>query len=110
MTDLLIIAHELLCLVVVYTVFCRFVRMNDSVRIGVRFSFFLLGGVSCLGMAAPLAWGYVPDFFTLALLTGLAMVQWVTSVYWDAGVPYCFYKPECQPLRRQADRREECHG
>ena len=68
MNDALLLAHELLCAILIYTVFCRAVRTDHTVRVDVRLSFFILGVVACLGMPAPLIWGFIPNTFTLLLL------------------------------------------
>lgn len=99
--------HELLCAVVFYSVFSRAVKSCEKVRGDVRFSFFVLGLVACLGMAAPVVWGQVPDVFGLLLLAAVALVQIVTAQHWATGVPDRFYRPECVPRRR---RRTDSQG
>lgn len=107
----MIVAHELLCAALFYSVFCRAVRTCERVRVLVRLSFFLLGVVACAGMAAPLVWGMVPTIFGLALLAAMTVVQLVTAYYWIAGVPDRFYKPGCAPSRRRStDIQEVQHG
>lgn len=98
----LLILHETLCAIVFFSVFSRSVKSSAKVRADVRFSFVLLGGVSCIGMAAPLAWGLVPDAFGLSLLVAIALVQIVTSRHWHAGVPHSYYRPEHAPRKRRA--------
>lgn len=106
MTKILIL-HELLCAALFYSVFFRAVKSCEKVRADVRLAFVALGIVACLGMAAPLVWGLVPDLFGLALLGAMTAVQLVTSQHWSAGVPDRFYKPGCAPRRRRAsDHRE----
>lgn len=111
MNNLMLIAHELLCLLLIYTVFCRAVRTDHTVRVDVRLSFFLLGVVACFGVPAPLIWGLIPNTFTLLLLAGVTIVQISTARHWVDGVPHVFYKPECAPRRRrsddQGDRRDQ---
>lgn len=107
----LVVIHEALCVALFYSVFCRAVRSCEKVRADVRFAFFLLGLVACVGMAAPLVWGLVPDLFGLALLAAMSIVQLVTAHHWAAGVPDRFYKPECAPRRRRAtDQQEVSHA
>lgn len=110
MKDAMLIAHELLCLVLIFTVFCRAVRMDGTVRIDVRLAFFLLGAVACMGVPAPLVLGFYPNAFTLLLLGGIALVQIVTSRYWRRGVPLSFYRPDRMPRRRSSDRKGVIHG
>lgn len=102
MDDVLLIAHELLCAALFWTVFQRSVSCCARVRVAVRMAFFGLGLVACAGMAAPLAWHYVPDAFTVALQIAVCAVEYVTAHYWAAGVPDPFYKPGCAPRRRRA--------
>lgn len=109
MKDAMLIAHELLCLVLIFTVFCRAVRMNSSVRVDVRLAFFLLGAVACVGVPAPWVWGFNPNAFALMLMAVIALVQIVTSRYWRNGVPLSFYRPEHMPRRRASDREEWRH-
>lgn len=110
MKDAMLIAHELLCLILIGTVFCRAVRMDSTVRIDVRLAFFLLGAVACIGVPAPWVWGFHPNAFTLLLMTGIALVQIVTSRYWRAGVPLSFYRPDRLPRRRATDGKGVLHG
>lgn len=102
MNDALLVIHEVLCLVLIYTVFCRFVRTDDTVRLDVRMTFFLLGAVACFGIPAPF-YGFIPNIFSTVLLFMIVMVQVVTSRYWRNGVPLSFYSPECMPCRRSTD-------
>lgn len=85
-----LIAYELLCAALFYTVFCRLVRSNNQTRRLVRLAFLVLGTVSAMGMAAPLAWGLHPDWMTVALLASFLLVQVVTAIYWQDGVPITF--------------------
>lgn len=107
MTNSILILHELLCAALFYSVFFRAVKSCEKVRADVRLAFVALGIVACLGMAAPLVWGLVPDLFGLALLIAMTAVQLVTSQHWSAGVPDRFYKPGCAPRQRRASDR---HG
>lgn len=100
-TDAILVSHELLCLALLYSVFCRAEKSCDNVRADVRFAFFVLGMVACAGMVAPLAWGFIPDLFGLCLLAAMTVVQLVTAHHWKAGVPDRFYKPGCVPRARR---------
>lgn len=110
MSDFILLAHELLCVILIFTVFCRAVRMDHTVRLDVRLAFFLLGVVACIGVPAPLIWGFEPNAFTLLLVGVVALVQTVTSRYWKNGVPLSFYRPEHMPRRRSTDRVGQVHG
>jgi len=102
MNNILLVAHEILCLALFYSVFIRAVRCCEKVRTDVRLAFVSLGVVACAGMAAPLAWGFIPDALTLALLLAVTFVEIVTTRYWTHGVPDRFYKPGCPPQRRRS--------
>lgn len=110
MVSVQLLAHELMCFVLAYTVFYRAVRMDCRVRLGVRLSFWLLGAVACLGIPWPFALGFKPGPYSLLLLTTIVVVQLVTSRYWCRGVPYSFYKPDLAPKRRAEDQLEVPHG
>lgn len=90
----MLIAHELLCLVVLWSVFCRAVQSTARVRVAIRAAFFGLGIVASAGVVAPLAWGLQPGWFSMLLLAAIAVVQVVTAHYWRHGVPPRFYKPD----------------
>lgn len=107
MNEILLLAHEILCAAIFYSVFIRAVRSCEKVRTDVRLAFFGLGIVACTGMAAPLAWGFAPDGFTLLLLAAVTVVEIVTSHHWACGVPDSFYKPGCAPRQRRASDRNE---
>lgn len=106
----IVLIHELLCVLLFYTVFCRAVKTNERVRSDIRFAFFLLGLVACGGMAAPIAWGFVPDLFSLSLLAGVALVQVVTTYHWRHGVPDRYYLPGAAPRNRRRSDGGICHG
>ena len=99
--DLPIVAHEILSAALFFTVFGRAVKSCEKVRTDVRLAFFLLGIVSCVGMAAPLAWGFAPDAFCLALLAAIVCVQITTSLHWSDGVPERFLKTAPSRQRRR---------
>ena len=101
MASSLLLLHEVLCGLLFYTVFFRAVKSCGRVRCDVRVSFFVLGIVACYGMAAPIAWAFVPDLFSLALLAGIALVQMVTTHHWRHGVPDRYYKPGAAPRNRR---------
>lgn len=97
----LVLAHELLCVTLFYTVFCRAVSTDEKVKVDVRFAFFVLGVVACMGMVAPIAWGYEPHPFALALLAAVVIVQVITAHHWAHGVPEQFVKTQFRGQRRR---------
>lgn len=106
-----IAAHELLCIALFYTVFCRAVSTDHTVKADVRLAFVLLGAVACMGMVAPLAWAYEPHPFALALLGAVVLVQVITAHHWAHGVPEQFVKTGFRARRRRStDFLESRHG
>lgn len=84
----MIIAHEILCFMLFYSVFCRAVRMDRTTRTDIRISLQVLGTVAAIGVAVPLHWrSWAPDWFTLALLASITALQLVTAYHWGRGVP-----------------------
>lgn len=106
----IVLFHELLCAALFYSVFFRAVKTSERVRGDIRFAFFVLGSVACAGMAAPIAWSFVPDPFELALLAGVTLVQVVTTHHWRHGVPDRYYKPGTAPRNRRRSDAGVCHG
>ena len=104
--DISLVAHEILCAALFYSVFGRAVKSCAKVRTDVRVAFFALGLIACIGMAAPLAWGFIPSPLFLALLAAIVAVQLTTSRHWANGVPSMFIKPEHVPRMRRATDRE----
>lgn len=60
--------HEFLCAALFYSTFCRAVRAGEQTSLAKHTIIRILGAVACLGMAAPLAFRYRPDWFTVILL------------------------------------------
>jgi uncharacterized membrane protein len=96
-----IFAHEILCAALFFTMFCRAVKTDSKIKADVRFAFFILGIVSCMGMAAPIAWGYQPTLYEISLLGAVVLVQTITSHHWRQEVPYQFVKTEYRTMRRR---------
>lgn len=84
----MIIAHEILCIALFYSVFCRAVRMDKTTRAEIRFVLLVLGTVAALGIPAPLQWTHwSPDWWSMALLASITALQLVTAWHWTRGVP-----------------------
>jgi len=87
----MIVVHEILCLALFYSIFCRAVRMDASTHKPIRIVLQILGTVAALGMAAPVHWpSWTPDYFSLALLASITAVQLVTAHYWAKQMPPAF--------------------
>ena len=104
---LLLIFHEVLCIVLVCSVFERGRQMDHYVRRDVRAVFFALFLVALGGIVVPLAFAWSPDWWSLLLLTAIAAVQLVTAAHWSHGVPRQFYRPGHAPLRRCTDQEPQ---
>ena len=63
-----VLPHELLCAALFYLTFCRAVWAGRRTSIGMHTVIRVMGAVSCMGMTAPLAFGYEPDWFSVTLL------------------------------------------
>ena len=85
--------HIACCAALFWSVFCRSVMLNGNAKLDVRFAFYMLGCAALMGLAAPLAWGFVPTGYTLTLLGAVALVQLTTAKHWTGGVPADFVKP-----------------
>ena len=106
----MILVHELLCLALFYSVFCRAVRMDKSTRYDIRIGLQVLGTVAAIGMAVPVHWpSWRPDWFTLAMEASITLLQAITAHHWINGVPNRFVNPlggeYDGPDRRLNDRR-----
>lgn len=100
-TTVMTAVHLLLCAALFFTCFCRAVRSDCRVDVGVRVAFNALGAVACWGMAAPLT-GWQPDAWSLAILAAIVYTQWITARHWSHGVPEQFIRPGYRPTRRRA--------
>lgn len=94
-----IIAHCIMCCIVLYSCFCRARKSCEDVKLSVSFSFFVLGCAASFGLAAPFC-GWKPDLFSLVLLFSISLVQVTTAVLWQYGTPYQFYLPGKAPNKR----------
>ena len=97
-----LVLHEALCFALFYTVFCRCVSTDSRVKADVRFAFFVLGTVACMGMVAPIAWAYQPGVYELSLLAAVVLVQIIAAHHWAHGVPEQFVQTRHRARRRRA--------
>jgi hypothetical protein len=84
------VIHEILSLLLLYTCFCRAVRMCTKTDRSVRLAFWTMSMSAVLCAFAPISFNWQPDFVSLALLISTVTVQMVTSSYWRQGVPEQF--------------------
>lgn len=87
-----LVLHEFLCIALFYSAFCRAVWANSQTQRRMRFVILMTGSVASLGMLAPIAWSYKPDWFALLLLSSIVVSQLITSTNWRDGVPEIFQK------------------
>ena len=87
----LTLIHVVLSLALLYSQFCRSVKMDCNTRAGILAAFYLLTGAAILSLFAPLVLpGWRPSLDTVALLFSITVVQAATSKFWRSGVPGSF--------------------
>lgn len=86
-----LIAHELACALLFFTVFCRLIKTTRDTHTAIRLAFWALGTVAALGMVWPLM-GWPLQWFAPLLTLAIVQVQLVTSHFWSAGTPHQFRK------------------
>ena len=92
MTSLFLLVWEATCATLLWSIFCRSVRVDKDTRLDVRLALWLLGISSLVGLGAPLyAWS--PDLPTLMIVGSVVIYQVVMSQYWYDGVPQQFISP-----------------
>jgi hypothetical protein len=85
-------AHEILCIALFYGAFCRAVWANKQTKQGMLLIIRLTGAVATIGMVAPIAWHYRPDWFAMLLMTLSVCAQYLASHNWRDGIPHIFQK------------------
>lgn len=95
----LMVLHELLCTVLLYTCFCRATRTNAQTMLPILASFYLLTISALVATFAPLIMGWEPDAVSLLLLASITLVQTVTTRFWQQSPPAAF--------QRQPDHEED---
>lgn len=92
MSHVLMILHEVLCAVLLYSCFCRATRTNQDTQIQVVLSFYLLSVSAMVATVAPVAMGWQPDAVSLLLLASITLVQSVTARFWKHSPPAAFQR------------------
>lgn len=92
MAAVILIAHVMAALVVMYASFCRLSKTTLETYAAVRFAIWLMGSVAALAMVAPVIWGWRPDVFHVLILGSIGLMQIITSRQWRAGVPDRFQR------------------
>ena len=90
----LMVLHELLCGVLLWSCFCRATRTNAQTILPILLSFWLLSVSALFAAFAPLLISWEPDAVSLLLLASIALVQTVTARYWQQSPPAAFQRKE----------------
>ena len=88
----LLVLHELLCGVLLWSCFCRATRTNAQTALPILVSFWLLSVAALFATLAPLLISWEPDAVSLLLLASIALVQTVTARYWQQSPPAAFQR------------------
>ena len=88
----LLVLHELLCAVLLWSCFCRATRTNAQTALPILVSFWLLSVAALFATLAPLLISWEPDAVSLLLLASIALVQTVTARYWQQSPPAAFQR------------------
>ena len=95
--SLQIILWELLCIALLYSVFCRLVHTSKkSTKFDVRLTIYSLGLAAIVGIGAPL-YGWRPDFVVFVMTATCLAMQIVAARHWRQGVPNPFQISERSP-------------
>ena len=92
MSAALMILHELLCGVLLWSCFCRATRTNAQTSLPILLSFWLLSVAALFSTFAPLLISWQPDSVSLLLLASITLVQTVTARYWQQSPPAAFQR------------------
>lgn len=85
----LLIVWEVLCLALVWSVFCRSTLVDITTRPEVKMALRLFGLAAVAGVGLPL-YGFVPSWEVVALPAIAVCVQALTARNWCYGVPRRF--------------------
>jgi len=88
--------HTLLCVALLWSGYCRAIRMNHTTRRDIRLAFWSLSVAAAAALSAPFR-GWSPDWPTEALLLAIVAVQYTTALHWRHGVPESFVAPSARP-------------
>ena len=93
-TTALLVLHELLCGVLLWSCFCRATRTNAQTSLPILLAFWLLSVSALFATFAPLFISWEPDAVSLLLLASIGLVQTVTARYWQQSPPAAFQRKE----------------
>ena len=86
-----VIVWEILCLALVWSVFCRSTLVDSTTRLEVKMALRLLGLAAIVGVGLPL-YGFIPGWEAVALAAFAVCVQALTARNWRNGVPRRFIR------------------
>lgn len=84
-----LILHEILCMLLLWTCFCRATRTNAQTKKPILLAFYLLSVAALWATFAPLI-GWMPDSVSLLLLASMTLVQTTTARFWQQSPPQAF--------------------
>lgn len=90
-SDTLLIVWGVLCMCLLWSVFCRMVRSDSTTKLDVRLALLLVGMAAMAGLAAP-AYGWAPDWVVIGIVAAIVIMQGVMAHHWRDGVPPRFTK------------------
>ena len=92
---------EVLCFALLYSVFCRAVKIDKTTLTSLKLAVWVMGLVAILGIGAPV-YGWEPDVISMLLVIALLCMQSATAAHWVHGVPDQFVDPRFKKRRRRA--------
>jgi len=95
-------AWEMLCLVLLWSVFVRLVHVDTTTKTEVRMVLVLAGIASLVGIGAPL-YGWLPDGVMLFMFAVVVSMETILASPWKSGIPTQFIKDLHRPKRRAGD-------
>lgn len=95
-------AWEMLCCVLLWSVFVRLVHVDTTTKTEVRMVLVAAGLASLVGIGAPL-YGWLPDGLTLLMFATVVSMETILASPWKSGIPAQFIKDMHRPKRRAGD-------
>lgn len=100
-----LIAWEIMCAALFWSVFCRCVRTDKTTKLQIRVALYLVGLGSLLGLGAPL-YGWGPDWIILTIVSSIVIMQIVMAQHWGRGVPDRFTRNRFLNVNRRKEDRK----
>lgn len=92
--QVLLVVHELLCVALFISAFCRAVPLSIQTRVEIRLMVLATGMTACVGVILPL-WNWSPGWFSILLLTVWVITQAIMDKHWhDQIESFCKTNPE----------------